>query len=163
MIRFCICFLIKGSQVLMLNRNKAPNKGLWNGVGGKLELDETPEQSVIREVSEETGYRISSPYYGGIVRWEVDDKEIGGMHVFIVNISDEVTYPTPEKMDEGILDWKELSWVLDEDNQGVVSNIRHFLPDMLQGKEASDYLCIYRDGRLSHVKEMRLGQMNFVQ
>ncbi len=140
----------------MLNRNKAPNKGLWNGVGGKLEPDENPEQSVIREVEEESGYRISSPQYGGIVRWEVDDEEIGGMHVFIVNMTEENTYPTPIKMDEGILDWKELTWILDDDNQGVVSNIRHFLPDMLQGKEACNYLCIYRGGRLSQIKEIGL-------
>ncbi len=140
----------------MLNRNKAPNKGLWNGVGGKLEPDETPELSVIREVEEETGYRISSPQYRGIVRWKVDDKEIGGMHVFIVNMTNQDTYPTPVKMDEGILDWKELTWLLDEENQGVVSNIPYFLPNMLQGKEACDYLCIYRDGRLLHVKEMGL-------
>ncbi|WP_408007290.1 NUDIX hydrolase [Pseudalkalibacillus sp. A8] len=148
--------MIKGQEVLMLNRDKAPNKGLWNGVGGKLEPDETPEQSVIREVQEETGYCITSPRYGGIVRWEVDDKEIGGMHVFFVHLTEQNRYPTPVKMDEGILDWKGLSWVLEKDNLGVVSNIRYFLPEMLKNDEPCDFLCIYRNGRLEQVKEMGL-------
>ncbi len=140
----------------MLNRNKSPNKGLWNGVGGKLEPGESPEQSVIREVQEETGYCITSPRYGGIVRWEVDGKEVGGMHVFFVYLTEQNGYPTPVKMDEGILDWKELSWVVDEDNQGAVSNIRYFLPEMLGNEDPCDFLCIYRDGRLERVKEMGL-------
>ncbi len=52
--------------------------GKWNGVGGKLEVDETPEECVKREVYEETGLRVSSLkfhgtlyfYFGG--RDEVD-------------------------------------------------------------------------------------------
>ncbi len=140
----------------MLNRVKAPNKGLWNGVGGKLEPDETPEQSVIREVMEETGMRIVTPKYTGVVSWDVEGIEKGGMHVFITQLEPHTEYPTPLKMDEGILEWKELEWVLAEDNMGVVSNIRHFLPEMMYTGEPLEFKCYYRHEQLDEVKELGL-------
>jgi len=42
--------------------------GLWEFPGGKREADETPERAVIREVAEETGFRIEAPRFLGIVR-----------------------------------------------------------------------------------------------
>lgn len=140
----------------MLNRVKAPNKGLWNGVGGKIEADETPERSVIREIEEETGIQVEIPKYTGVVKWQVDGLDKGGMHVFIVRVDQNTDYPTPVKMDEGILEWKELSWVLEEDNYGVVSNIRHFLPEMILSEEPLDFQCYYRNGYLEEVKELGL-------
>lgn len=44
----------------MLNRNYDLVKGLWNGAGGTIENDETPLQSAIREVKEETNITITS-------------------------------------------------------------------------------------------------------
>ena len=34
--------------------------GLWNGIGGKAERDETPLQAMVREFQEETGVRIEN-------------------------------------------------------------------------------------------------------
>jgi len=36
-------------------------KGKWNGLGGKMETGETPEECVVREVREESGLRIKDP------------------------------------------------------------------------------------------------------
>ncbi len=44
----------------MLNREYAPAKGLWNGVGGKIKSGETSLESVIREIKEETGIDVKS-------------------------------------------------------------------------------------------------------
>jgi len=44
----------------MLNREYAPTQGLWNGVGGKIEGEESPLECVIREVKEETGIEINN-------------------------------------------------------------------------------------------------------
>jgi 8-oxo-dGTP diphosphatase len=140
----------------MLNRIKAPNKGLWNGVGGKIEPVETPERGVIREIEEETGIEVQNPKYTGVVKWQLDGIDKGGMHVFIVDLDQDSDYPTPVQTDEGILDWKKLSWVLEEDNYGVVSNIRHFLPDMIRSKEPLEFQCYYRNGYLAEVKELGL-------
>lgn len=43
------------NRVLLMLRNKSPNKGLWSPPGGKIELGESPFESVQRELVEETG------------------------------------------------------------------------------------------------------------
>ncbi|WLD92442.1 8-oxo-dGTP diphosphatase [Alkalihalobacillus sp. AL-G] len=159
MLRFTICFIIKGSELLMLNRNKAPNKGLWNGVGGKINAGETPEQCIVREVAEETGLQIKKPRFTGTVQWENDNRLIGGMYVFVFHLDKDTTYPTPVKVDEGLLDWKSIDWLLEVDNAGVVSNIRFFLTDMLKDPEPSEYHCYYISGKLNGVRKMELSQM----
>ncbi|MHA1963737.1 MAG: NUDIX hydrolase [Candidatus Thorarchaeota archaeon] len=50
--------IVVGSQgVLLARRDKDPGKGLWSIPGGGVELGETQETSVIREIEEETGVR----------------------------------------------------------------------------------------------------------
>ncbi len=49
MYKYTICFIKKGKKILLLNRNKKPNMGMWNGVGGKIEDNETPYEGIIRE------------------------------------------------------------------------------------------------------------------
>ncbi|MGO4272646.1 NUDIX domain-containing protein [Paenibacillus sp. TAF58] len=41
-------------------RNNPPFKNMWNCVGGKITLGETPWDAVIREDKEETGLTIQS-------------------------------------------------------------------------------------------------------
>jgi ADP-ribose pyrophosphatase YjhB (NUDIX family)/DNA-directed RNA polymerase subunit RPC12/RpoP len=47
--------LICEEKVLLIQRGTEPNKGLWTLPGGYVEIDETPDQAVVREVTEETG------------------------------------------------------------------------------------------------------------
>jgi 8-oxo-dGTP diphosphatase len=48
-------------MVLLIQKNKpAWMRGLLNGVGGKLELDETPDEAMVREFHEETGIKVLS-------------------------------------------------------------------------------------------------------
>lgn len=46
----------------MLQRRKAPNKGLWSPIGGKLEMEtgESPYQCAVRETYEEIGLEIDT-------------------------------------------------------------------------------------------------------
>ena len=44
-------------QVVLIEKQKPEHhKGLWNGVGGKIEADETSLQCMVREFKEEAGY-----------------------------------------------------------------------------------------------------------
>lgn len=48
-------------KFLMIQRKKAPNKGCWSPVGGKLEMaiGESPFECAIREAREETGIELT--------------------------------------------------------------------------------------------------------
>ena len=50
-LRYTLIFLMRGGDILMLQRRKPPNQGLWNGIGGRIEEGETPEQCALRETS----------------------------------------------------------------------------------------------------------------
>jgi mutator protein MutT len=50
--------VIEGGRVLLIQRGKEPLKGRWMVPGGTVELGETLEQAVVREVEEETGLRV---------------------------------------------------------------------------------------------------------
>jgi 8-oxo-dGTP diphosphatase len=51
----------KRDEVLLLERAREPNKGLWSPCGGKLHTDEgeSPYACACREASEEIGLRVS--------------------------------------------------------------------------------------------------------
>lgn len=46
-------FLVRGSEVLLGQKKRGFGKGNWLGIGGKVELGETPEEAAIRESLEE--------------------------------------------------------------------------------------------------------------
>jgi len=152
MLKYTICFIQYGDELLLLNRLKSPNMGLWNGIGGKLEANETPLQSIIREIAEETGLIVEPDQVqpAGVVRWisSHDDcnEAQSGMYVFYCNLQEEKLHiDTPVAVDEGILMWKSLSWVLHEHNAGIVDNIQHFLPVILQGNLQLEHIFTYND------------------
>lgn len=142
-----ICFICQGERVLLINRKKPPLMGLWNGVGGKLEPGETALAGILREVEEETGLVLPSVQASGIVSWQ-GEIEPDSMFVFTAHLPDETRYETPKSTREGILAWHELQWIYDEANEGVVSNIRRYLPTMLAGQTDLEHRLLYKGGKL---------------
>jgi 8-oxo-dGTP diphosphatase len=67
LINGALCYVIRDNQLLMLRRNRPPHQGLWTAPGGKLELGESPDEGVIREIQEETRLTIHAPTLRGIV------------------------------------------------------------------------------------------------
>ena len=65
-----LCYVKANGKTLMIHRVKKADdmhQGKWNGLGGKLDQGETPEECVIREVYEESGLRISKPLLKGVL------------------------------------------------------------------------------------------------
>jgi 8-oxo-dGTP diphosphatase len=65
-----LCYVKREGCTLMVHRNKKANdihEGKWNGLGGKFEAGETPEECVIREVYEESGLTIRNPRLCGLL------------------------------------------------------------------------------------------------
>jgi 8-oxo-dGTP diphosphatase len=145
-----LCFIRRNDELLMLNREYKPTQGLWNGIGGKMELDETPLECIIREVKEETDIDIAEYQImdKGIVTWEVDSFYMGGMYVYVVDVDEGFDYKTPKKVEEGILDWKKISWLLEDKNFGAGEMIPHYLPNILFGEEKYHHFCVIKNAKL---------------
>lgn len=65
-----LCYLKKDGKTLMLHRVKKENdmhEGKYNGLGGKFEEGETPEECAIREIYEEAGLRVKNPKLKGVI------------------------------------------------------------------------------------------------
>ncbi len=145
MYKYTICFIRKGDNILLLNRNKKPTMGMWNGVGGKIEEYETPYEGVIRETFEETGIELPSVTYKGSVIFQDKDDPQGseGMYVFLADLPVGVHIDTPLSTAEGILEWKSIDWILDGDNRGVVSNLQRYLPRVLKEENNLEHTFTY--------------------
>ena len=99
-----LCYLERGDEYLMLHRvvkKNDVNKDKWIGVGGHFEQDESPEECLLREVREETGYTLTSYRFRGIVTFVSGDGVTEYMHLFT---ADGFT-GTPAECDEGVLEW----------------------------------------------------------
>ena len=153
MYKYTLCFIRKGNQILMLNRLYPPNMGKWNGIGGNIRHDETPHQGAVREIFEETGIQVERAELAGTVTW-ITDKETSGMYVFIASVSSSFHYPTPVKAEEGILDWKDIEWILHPNNQGMASHIQQILPGMLSGERYEHRYSFSANGEIVDYRKM---------
>ncbi|WP_430786696.1 NUDIX hydrolase [Virgibacillus flavescens] len=147
MLKYTVCHIRRGNELLLLNRNKHPNKGMWNAVGGKIERGETPLDGVLREAFEETGIKLDHVLEAGTVLWD-SERETSGMSVFIAELPADFNFKTPVNTEEGILDWKKIDWVLDPDNIGIVDNIKVYLPFVLDGEYDFEYRFKYKNGEM---------------
>lgn len=62
-----LVYCLKDGQVLMMQRRKEPNLGLWVAPGGKIEIGESPYECAVRELAEETGLRAARLIFRGMI------------------------------------------------------------------------------------------------
>lgn len=155
MYKYNLAFIQSGDFVLMLNRNKSPWMGSWNGVGGKLEEGETAIESVIREIYEETNIVVTNKQvnYKGVVTWNVGNGKYDGLYLYHVNVDSSFIFSDPIKTKEGILDWKKIDWISDFDNYGVCDNIPYFINSVLFDNKIYNHICEFNDKILVSVKK----------
>ena len=108
MILSTLCYLEKDNKYLMLHRVKKKNevnKDKWIAPGGKFEDKESPEECVIREVREETGYIIKEPKLRAVVTFTSETEETDYMYLFTCKDFE----GEPIECNEGDLEWVEKS------------------------------------------------------
>ena len=110
MIKFStLCYIENDGKYLMLHRTVKENdinKDKWIGVGGQFKHGESPEECVLREVREETGFNLTSYKYRGLVTFVCGD-ETEYMSLFT---ADGFT-GEPLECDEGVLEWIDIEEV----------------------------------------------------
>ena len=104
-----LCYLRRDHQTLMIHRIKKENdmhQGKWNGLGGKFEPGETPEECAIREIREESGLTAHQPILKGFLTFPgFSNEEDWYAFVFVV-----------QEFEGEIIDSAEgnLAWIDDE-------------------------------------------------
>ncbi|MFZ1289929.1 MAG: 8-oxo-dGTP diphosphatase [Melioribacteraceae bacterium] len=100
-----LCYVMNDDKTLMLYRNKKENdyhEGKWNGLGGKFEQNESPEECAIREVFEESGLIVKNPILKGHITFPMfDGKDDWYVWLFVFNEIEGNLIDSPE----GKLEW----------------------------------------------------------
>ena len=107
-----LCYIEKDNKYLMLHRIKKDhdiNHDKWIGVGGHFETKESPDDCLIREVKEETGYTLTSYMARGIITFIYGEDTCEYMHLYT---ADGFT-GEPIECNEGVLKWVPKNEVLD--------------------------------------------------
>lgn len=102
-----LCYMERDGKYLMLHRTVKENdvnKDKWIGVGGHFEADESPEECLLREVREETGYTLTSYRFRGIVTFVSGNGVTEYMSLFTADGFEGEPIPC----DEGELAWVDI-------------------------------------------------------
>lgn len=157
MLNYTLCLIRNGDEILLLNREKPPQMGMWNGVGGKIEPSETPLESAIRETFEETGIRLTAMMHAGNVIF-MNESGRQGMYLFMAELPKTHVLATPLGTREGILDWKTIDWIMQKDNCGVAANLRAYLPSLLKGDLGLEHCFIYKNREIAEYTAAALSE-----
>ena len=111
------CFLIKDNKIVVTKYKEGNKKaGYYEIPGGKIEKGETPEQTAIREMQEETGLKISNLKYKGNMIIEYPNR-IFDFDVFICNECE----GKPQDFEENTSEWIKINELLNKEK--ILSNI----------------------------------------
>lgn len=102
-----LCYIERDGKYLMLHRTVKKNdvnKDKWIGVGGHFEADESPDECLLREVKEETGYTLTSYRFRGIVTFISG----GGVTEYMSLFTADGFEGEPIPCDEGELEWVDI-------------------------------------------------------
>lgn len=111
------CYLIKDNEVVVTKYKKGNKKeGYYDIPGGKIEEGESPKQTAIREMKEETGIEIQNLKYKGIMTIEYPDR----LFIFDTFITKEYE-GEPQEFEENTSEWIDIDELLKKEK--ILSNI----------------------------------------
>lgn len=130
-----LCLLKKDNNILLAMKKRGFGVGKYNGVGGKIEQSETPEQAMIRETQEEINVTPTKYEKVGLIEFQEyykDKKEKVVFHLYLV-------YDwtgKPIESDEMNPKWFNIK---DIPYDKMFPDDKYWLPLILQGKKIRAY------------------------
>ena len=129
--------IVHEGKIVLEKRGNEPSKGKWSIPGGLVELGESPEQAVIREVKEETCLDVENPSLIDVVsNVDLDEKGKVKYHYVII---DYLVHVKSGKLNAAS-DAAELRWVSFEEVDGydLTRSFRVFFRDNRERLEKAD-------------------------
>ena len=117
-------------KLLLVKRNKKPYKDCWNGIGGKIEENETPLEAAKRECIEETNIALENPKL--LVTYVYPESNIMNSNTNLNVIYDFVQEVAVKDNYEGHYEWKDINFVMDTYNQEIAGlfNLNQFVKEI---------------------------------
>ena len=117
-------------KLLLVKRNKKPYSNMWNGIGGKIEVDETEIEAAIRECKEETGLTMISPKL--LVTYVYPESNPVNSNTHLSVIYDFIDIEEVEDNYEGHYEWKDVEFALDFNNKEIAgcSNLAQMIKEI---------------------------------
>jgi len=136
-----LCLLRKDNEILLAMKKRGFGEGKYNGVGGKLEKGETPEDAMIRECNEEVGVIPTEYEKVGYIYFDEyfkGNKEQVAFHLYIATKwQGEIT-----ESDEMKPEWFDINHI---PYDKMFSDDIYWLPLVLQGKKINAYFSFDED------------------
>lgn len=130
-----LCLLRRNNEILLAIKKRGFGAGKYNGVGGKIEKNETPENAMIRETQEEIS--VTPIKYEKVGLMEFDEyykgnKENVVFHLYLV--TEWIGEPT--ESDEMLPKWFDINEIPYEN---MFADDKYWLPLVLNGKKIKAY------------------------
>ncbi|MFA5602607.1 MAG: 8-oxo-dGTP diphosphatase [Bacilli bacterium] len=143
-----LLLLRKDNKILLAMKKKGFGEGKYNGVGGKIEPNETPEEGMIRESKEEIFITPTEYYKVGTIEFMEcykGEKLNLTFHLFIATNWD----GTPKESDEVKPKWFDIDKI---PYDKMFPDDKYWLPYVLEGKKIKGFFDFDEDWNILSYK-----------
>lgn len=126
-----LLFLRRNGEVLLAMKKRGHGIGFWNGVGGKLDPDETIEQAMVRECQEEIGVTPTAYHKVAEHDFLMHTADEGTWHMYTHTYLCDDWNGNPTETDEMAPKWFPIGSIPYDD---MWQDDRYWLPQVLSGK-----------------------------
>ena len=135
MLETTLCLLKKDNRILLAMKKRGFGEGKYNGVGGKIENGETPEEAMIRETKEEILVTPTKYEKVGIIEFDEfykGQKEKVMFHLYVAS----EWQGEPTESDEMKPEWFDIQSI---PYDKMFPDDKYWLPLILEGRKIKAY------------------------
>jgi mutator protein MutT len=135
MLETTLCLLKKDNRILLAMKKRGFGEGKYNGVGGKIENGETPEEAMIRETQEEIAVTPIEYEKVGIIEFDEfykGQKEKVMFHLYVAS----EWQGEPTESDEMKPEWFDIQSI---PYDKMFPDDKYWLPLILEGRKIKAY------------------------